>query len=205
MLVPTFSSASTARAQIQAAPTVINMDVHASIDEIGNGEVKLTIKMNAMQWAEWKSEYGNNPSLFKRDISKQFNQIELTDFKLDQDDMKRQAVVTIQGKGMAIYQGDGVYEVELDGEMTGGDLVDDEFRVTYTEPQGPSVLTLIDQRVRLPKGAQKIEVTKNSMGDDVLRYEFSQPSGGLPWGWIGIVFALLGGGLFFTAGSDSRA
>ncbi len=202
LLLALFILAPTALAQIQAAPTVINMDVRASVDAVGDGEMTLILKMNALQWAEWKMEYGTNPSLFKRDMAKLFNDFEVTEFKLDQDDMERKATVTIQGKGMAVYAGDGVFEIELDKEMIDGEWVNDEFRVTYTEAQGPTVLTLIDQRMRLPEGASNIEVTKSSMGDHVLRYEMKQPGGHLPWAWIGLVLAMLGGGLFFSARTD---
>ena len=66
-----------ATAQIQAAPTVVNMGIHAEIDDLGDCEVKLTLKMNAQEWVGWKNQYGNNPSLFKRDISKLFTQFEV--------------------------------------------------------------------------------------------------------------------------------
>ena len=191
--------ASNASAQIQAAPTVINMNIRSTIDALGDGQVKLEMKMNAAQWAEWKQQYGSNPSLFKRDMFKMFSQYELTDFKLDQDDMNRTAVVTIHGKGMAVYQGDGVYELELGDELGSGEMVDGEFRVTYTEAQGPNTISLIDHRIQTPKGARDLKVATSRTGEEVLRYELDTSGGGMPWKIISLVLALIGGGLFLAS------
>ena len=58
------------------------MDIRSTIDAVGDGVMVVTLRMNAKDWAGWKRQYGANPSLFKRDISKMFTQYELTDFDL---------------------------------------------------------------------------------------------------------------------------
>ena len=192
-----------AEAQIQAAPTVVNMNIRSIVDAQGDGEVKLEMKMNAQEWAGWKEQYGSNPSLFKRDMFKLFSQYELTDFELEQDDMNRKAVVTIRGKGMAIYQGDGVYELELGKDMSDGEMIDGEYRVTYTEPQGPNSISLINHRITTPEGATEVEMATNSKGEKVLRYELDTDEGGLPWMLVSLILALAGGGLFLAGRANS--
>lgn len=195
------SFAPMAQAQIQAAPTVVNMNIRSTVDTMGDGEVKLELKMNAQEWSGWKQQYGSNPSLFKRDMFKLFSQYELTDFELEQDDMNRKAVVTIRGKGMAVYQGDGVYELELGKDMSDGEMIDGEYRVTYTEPQGPNTISLINHRITTPEGAKNVEMATSSKGEKVLRYELDTDQAGLPWKLISLIFALVGGGLFLAGRS----
>ena len=186
-------------AQIQAQPNVVNMDIRSKLDAVGDGEMTITLRMNASEWAAWKRQYGTNPSMFKRDICKMFTQYELTKFDLVQDDMERQATVKIRGKALSAYEGEGVYEVELGKTMAKGDLVDGEYRVTYTEPQGPNSLSLIDQRIRLPEGAHHAEIATSAAGVPVLRYLLEPAGTGLPWLWIGAALLAIAAGLVFAS------
>lgn len=194
------SLAAASPAQIQAQPNVVNTGIRSTIDAVGNGEITITLKMNAKEWAGWKRQYGANPSLFKRDVCKMFTQYELTDFELDQDEMDREARVTIRAKGLSTYEGRGRHEVELGkGGMAKGELVDGEYRVTYTEPQGPNTVSLVDQRVQLPPGAHGAEVATNASGVPVLRYQLAPAGAGLPWLWIGTGLAVAAAGLLFAS------
>ena len=191
-------------AQVQAAPTVINMDIRAEVNQVGDAEIQIIFNMSAQQWVGWKAQYGNNPSLFKREMSKLFSQYEVTDFKLEQDDMNRQAKVIMLGKGMGIYVGDDTFELELEKDMRDGEIVEREYRVTYTDPQGPTVLSLVDQRIQLPEGAENIEITSGSNGKPVLRYKLETKSAGFPWMWIGILAAIVGAVAILLASQQTK-
>ena len=45
---------------VGSATETINMDVVANVDRFGDGSMKITFHLSAMQWAIWKQQYGDH-------------------------------------------------------------------------------------------------------------------------------------------------
>lgn len=193
LLLP-LTSASSIR-QIPSGPTVIEMDMRADLDELGNGQLTLVLDMNATQWAGWQQQYGGNPALFRRDLQKIVSQYDVTDFQLQQDAMDRRITVTIDANAMAHHLGEGVYEFSTTKEMGEAELVNGELRYSYTQSDGPDSITLIDQRLAPPSGAKDVVQTTNGLGEQVVRYAVTPPGGQGPWMILSVLSAVIGLGL----------
>ncbi|MEZ5974508.1 MAG: hypothetical protein R3F33_06460 [Planctomycetota bacterium] len=189
----------------QNTPTLMKMDFATQLDGHGDGEIAITMEMSAKLWADWKRQYGSNPSMLKRDFGKLMSQYEVTGFELNQDDMNRKAVIKIQAKGVAAYQGDDVYHLDLGKELAGGEILDGQYRVTTTEPDGSGNIMIQNQRITPPEGASDLEATTNNKGEHVLAYELPTKNAGLPWNWIGLACTALGLGLLFTGRRQHQA
>lgn len=182
-----------------SAQEVINMDIRAAVDPLGDGTMTIAIKMSARQWATWKQAYGSNPSMFKRDMNALTTQYETDNFKLDQNDMDRTVEMSLEARGMAEYLGDGVFEIKTPKEQGEAEIIDNQARYDYSQNEGGS-LTMVDQRITLPDGARDIETTINDRGERVVRYGLNvEPGGGGVWLALGLIFGLGGAALLVAS------
>jgi hypothetical protein len=174
-----------------AAVETLPVKMVISLDALGDAEITFEMEMSAKQWQAWKQQYGENPSLLRRDMGQFVSAYAVDDFDLDQDDMDRRMTMTIKASGVARHLGDGRYELELEPEMKTGEIIDGgrEVRFDYTQSNGPGSVMLMDQIVKLPDGATGVEQSTDSTGTPVIEYQVPIDFGG---GGGSIVLLVLG-------------
>ncbi|MEM7809532.1 MAG: hypothetical protein AAF561_15595 [Planctomycetota bacterium] len=185
----------TARAQV-GQTQVMPMTIDIELDELGDATIRFQMTMNAQQWQGWKQQYGDNPSLLRRDMGQFVSQYVVDDFDLDQDDMDRTMVMTIKARGVARHRGDGSYELELEPGMGSGNEQDNgtTFIYNYTQEEDAGVLMTVTQTIKLPEDVEDASERTDSAGRPVLAYEVDVDtgSGGGFLTIAGIVLLVLG-------------
>jgi hypothetical protein len=161
------SSPETAHAQ---SANVMQQDMDVTIDAVGNAEATLKFVLPAMQWQVWKQNYGQNPSLLKRDMQHRFSAMVLRDFAVENDDMNRTATLKLKADADAEYRGNGEWEVELEKGARSARLTDTLWQFTKTSTEG-GIVTQQTFRLKLPDGARGSVEATNDFGTPVLRYQ----------------------------------
>jgi hypothetical protein len=166
-------------AATQAQQTVqgLRQKLDFTIDDIGNANIEVSMKLNAAQWEGFKRTMGNNTSIIKRELEKALPKFYLTDFSYSEDQMDRSYTVKMKALGMCMLNKKGSWEAKLD--MKNPDitkLADREFLMNQDMMSGGA---LIQQtlKIHLPSGASDSKVEKDSFGNAVLTY-----STGMGWG-----------------------
>jgi len=149
---------------------VLQQDMEITIDAVGNAGASMKFVLPAMQWQTWKRNYGQNPSLLRRDLQHQFSAMVLKDFAVESDDMNRTATIRFKGEADAEYRGNGVWEAELEKGLRSAKLSDTLWQFTRTSTEG-GVVAQQTYRVKLPDGARNVAEATNDFGTPVLRYE----------------------------------
>jgi hypothetical protein len=148
-------------------------DLEATLDALGNVGVTMKFVLPAQQWSTWKQNYGQNPSLLKRDLQHQFSAMVLKDFAVESDDMNRTAIVRFKGEANAEYRGGGVWEAEIEKGVRSLKVSDTHWQFTRTSTEGG---TAVQQtfRINLPGGARNSVEATDEFGTPVLRYELGE-------------------------------
>ncbi len=165
------------------------------IDEVGNGKIDMSMSMNAQEWQQWLSTFGNNPALFKREIERGMPAFFLDDFKLEKDDINRSFVFSAKVYGVCEIDKRGKWTIDLDIENAQVTELTPHKYMMVTSPSefgGQLQQTFI---VSFPKTASKIKVDKDALGKDIFEFKMDEPSqagfgGLLPW--LGIFIAVGG-------------
>jgi hypothetical protein len=144
--------------------------VDATIDGLGNVDVTMKFVLPAQEWDTWRQNYGQNPSLLRRDLQHQFSAMVLKDFAVENDDMNRTAIVKFKGEANAEYKGNGVWEAELERGARSVKVSDTHWQFTRMSTEGgiPVQQTF---RINLPDGARNSAEATDEFGTPVLRYE----------------------------------
>jgi hypothetical protein len=119
------------------ATETINMDVVANVDRFGDGSMKITFHLSAMQWAIWKQQYGDHPDVLWRDLKQTFAKYALDKFDLQKNDIERTAVVDISAHAFTHVRSDGKRGIEIPKEFR---LVSNNWRewiFDFTNQQSP--------------------------------------------------------------------
>ena len=154
---------------MQQEVPVIEQDIEVVIDPLGNADISASFTLPAAQWRMWNQTYGENEFLLKRDFEHQFSAVVLQDFKLERDEMNRNAKLSMKGAASAEYRGDGVWEVELEKGARGTKVSDTVWQFSKSTGEGGAILQQ-NFRVKLPKGAKDAEQVTGELGVPVLRY-----------------------------------
>jgi len=183
-----------APAQAQESPG-LTQEITFTIDERGDAQVEVTMKMNAAQWQNWQQVYGSGRvSVLKREMVRSLAPYFVENFGYEQDDINRTSRITMAAKGVTEYQGDGVWRGEMDmKDPSITDVSDNVFLFTTSTMEG-GLLMQQNQRVVLPEDAHSIEHDEDAFGNAIFRYQ--RPAGeqaGLPWMLI-VGLVLTGGG-----------
>jgi hypothetical protein len=150
---------------------VLNFEEQIAVAANGDGTVKLSFKLNAQQFVNWKQKYGLNPSLLKRDVGKFMSQYETHDFKCDQNEMEREFKVSFGAKGFARAVGGRRLEIRLPKTWKGGDRKGTEYTLHYPESLGPRLIADHTIRVSLPEGASNWKEELADGSEKVISYE----------------------------------
>lgn len=141
------------------------------VDEVGDAAMTLTMKMNAMQWDNFKRAMGGNQAEFRRMVERGVPTVYLTDFQFSEDQMNRVFEFKMKGKCMAALDKNGKWKADLEGKDPDVTKLNDrEYHL------GILMMTnggLIDQKqiIKLPKNVKTSKIAKDSFGKAVLTYE----------------------------------
>jgi len=163
----------------------IKMEFNFKIDRVGNAEITYKQTATAAQWKILSQTVGQNPSLLKRDLQHQLSAYELYDFNFKRDDMNRTFILTFKAKGVARYKGNGVWDMDIEKELSPKKISERDWYLTTISTEGNIIYEGFFS-VKLPEGVEKSEITVDEFGRRVLRYKLP-PEKKLP------IFLILGG------------
>ncbi|HEV2286783.1 MAG TPA: hypothetical protein VGR80_12125 [Steroidobacteraceae bacterium] len=174
----------------QNEPRVQLEDLDVTVDAVGNAKFVDKVTRSAMEWEQYKQNYGGNPSLLKRDLQHHYSSTELRDISLANDDMNRVSTLSWTGDATTEYIGNGQWEGRLPKGAKATKVTETlwEFTTSYPDEQGITQETF---HIHLPKGAQGAEQAQNETGDPVLRYSLPDHTRS-PLLWIAMLLGVLG-------------
>jgi len=149
-----------------------NIAEEMTFDIKDNADVVCHIKyqLNAKQYVAWKSQFGNNPALLKRQITNFISQYEITNFKVDENAVERQIDISLLVKGMVRNKGEGVYEFSVPKDWKGGEKIERGFQFHTTKVTGLDSVMDINLKVLLPAQATVSNENIAAENDKVILY-----------------------------------
>jgi hypothetical protein len=161
-------SSSLAQEQTRTTERIYQFNDH------GDAEVQFTFDYDRASWDLWKSNFGDHPDVFLRDIKHNMAAEVIEDFSLEKDDMHRRAVAKFKDRALAQYRGNGQFEIPFPKSMklvTGSGL---EWAFmqsgSETTPKGENRIVNITYRAKLPAKAHDAHVVN---GNDFSRLVYS--------------------------------
>jgi hypothetical protein len=181
----------------QNAPRVQQEELDVTVDAVGNGTFVDKVTRSAIDWEQYKSNYGGNPSLLKRDLQHQYSSMELRDIALANDEMNRVSTLSWKAQATAEYVGNGQWQGALPKGAQASKVNETlwEFTTTYPDEGG---ITQESFHIHLPREARGAEQTQNETGDAVLRYTLPDTSGMPLLLWVAAIAGVLGAVLLFA-------
>jgi len=89
------------------------------VDERGDAMIERSFQCSALQWKQWKEQYGNHVDLLGRDLRSDFASAVIDgDPSVVQDDLRRQAVVKLKLRAFADYRSGGQFSIDVPKNMT---------------------------------------------------------------------------------------
>ena len=175
----------------QNATRVQQEELDVTVDAVGNAIFVDKVTRSAIDWEQYKANYGGNPSLLKRDLQHQYSSMELRDIALANDEMNRVSTLSWKAQATAEYVGNGQWQGALPKGAQASKVNDTlwEFTTTYPDEGG---ITQESFHVHLPKGARGAEQTQSETGDPVLRYTLPDSGGAPLLMWVAVIAGLLG-------------
>jgi hypothetical protein len=174
-----------------------NQKIEMVVDAIGNAKLNISMTMSALQWQQWNSNYGNNPSALKRDMERSMPAYIVDDFKLDKDDMNRSFNLSLNAYGVCEIDKRGKWIMDTDqknAQLT--ELTERKYMLVSSPPEFGGTLqqTFI---IEFPEEANNIKVDKNAFGKSVFEFKMDNPSSGFNlMRWSGLFFIIVGAGWF---------
>lgn len=191
----------TAPVTSQASPQQQMVD--SKVTNLGDADISIRIRFDAQGWQMWKQTIGENPSVLKREIKRMFSTVVLSDYRLERNDLEREATFHVHAAGISRYLGNGMWETDIDNggidkaSVTRRKLNDTTYlmSVAQNDPLSGGIMQQ-EMTITLPEGAGKLQETTSEMGTTVLRYKLDPPVTSSP---IGIP-AAAGGSTLCLAG-----
>lgn len=167
--------------------------IDVNMDDKGNAEFIVSMKLNASQWDNYKrSAISNNNSILKKEMERALPKYYLTDFKFSEDQMERSYKASFNVLGFGTLGKGGKWETMLETKNPDvTKLSDREFVITQNMTTNGAFINQT-QKLHLPTSASNAKIEKNSFGNSVLTYSTS----------IGLIPKLItyGGVLLILAG-----
>ncbi len=151
------------------------------MDELGNADITITMKLNASQWDMFKRNAGNNTSNLKREVEKGMPKYYLKDFKYSEDQMERTYKLEMNALAAAYVDKNGKWRAELDSKDPDIMKINETQYKLDANFSGPAGFIEQTMQIYLPSNAKNSKIEKDSFGKAVLTYE----SGG---GWLSLLF-----------------
>lgn len=172
----------------------MNQKIEMILDEQGNAQINMSMKMNAQAWQTWVQSIGNNPAALKRSVEREMPAYFLDDFKLEKDDMERSFELSLKAYGVCKVDKRGNWILETDDknvQLT--ELTERKYMYVASPPEmgGQVQQTYM---IEFPEAAQNIEVEEDAFGQTVFEFDMAleAPSGGGWLRWSGLGLMLLG-------------
>lgn len=90
------------------------IDQTFEFDERGDAKIEMSSQYSAVQWEQWKNQYGDHQYLLQRDLGYALRSADIEDFaRPDIDDLHRHAAVRFKARALARYRGDGQFMIEV--------------------------------------------------------------------------------------------
>ncbi|MCW0481886.1 hypothetical protein [Gaoshiqia sediminis] len=162
-----------------------------SIDEVGNGAIKVSMSMNANQWQVWLQSLGNNPALLKRTMEKELPAYFLDNFKLEKNDMDRSFEFSFKAYGICQVNKRGKWIVNTDQKNPDiTKLTDNKYMMVWMEPRNNIQQTQI---IDFPPTARNIEINKDAFGKTQFEFDINTPKGSFhALFWPGLILSITG-------------
>jgi LPXTG-motif cell wall-anchored protein len=176
-----------------------------TIDDLGNAEIEVSMKLNASQWDMYKRYLGNNTSVLKRQMERGLPKYYITDFKYTEDQMERSYKMNFKVLGMGFLNENGTWESSLDAKDPDITKLSDREFVMNVDMMSNGNFIQQTQKIHLPANASDAKIEKDSFGNAVLTYSTGNM---LQSNWMmfaGIALMLGGGGLYFKNRNPSRS
>jgi hypothetical protein len=190
-------------ATAQTSEEHVAYDETVTVSEKGDVKSEERVKMSATAFLRWKSHYGSNPSIFKRDCEKEMSQDEITDFKLEQNDLDREVKVSFVTKGAVHSRGEGRLAYSIPDKWRGGNSSGDDYTFHYAESEGPGTIGEHSVRLKFAPGIERLREQLRDDSEKVIEYRLPPNQQDLIRGGLGIltVFSVLGGGFLIFVGA----
>jgi len=183
-------------AQQQIDPTAVTQEIDYRIDRYGDAHMELRQKMTAAQWQNFKSgAIAQNPSVFKRDLERSMTTLLLEDFKNELKEDSRTSVTQLTARSMAVYKGNGKWELKLDSKSPNITKISDNvYMMTNNLMAGGNVIQQL-QKIFFPAGASQIKQDTDNYGNAVFTYMLEVETSAINFLlWLGIVLMAGGAG-----------
>lgn len=151
----------------------LKQKLEMSIDEVGNGDIKVSMNMNATQWQIWLQSLGNNPALLKRSMERALPAYFLDNFKLEKNDMDRSFEFSFKAYGIFQVNKRGKWIVNTDQKNPDiTKLTDNKYMMVAMEMQNNIQQTQI---IDFPVTARNIETNKDAFGKTQFEFDMDIP------------------------------
>ena len=183
----------------QQQPETLKQNITFQLDEHGNGDLEVIMKLNATQWDVFKKTTGNNVSILKREMERALPNYFLRDFKYDEIPMERTYSLKFKALGMAKMKTKDRWMLEM--QMKNPDInkmSDNVYLMTANLMQNGMIVQQISKLI-FPSGTSDVKQEKDSFGNAVFTFNNrSLGSGAFPSMLIlGILLILFAGFRFF--------
>jgi hypothetical protein len=189
----------------QAAVAQVPARTFDSIQEINpDGSVKLTFQMafDALPWAFWKNQVGDDPARLRGMMRYQFAAYVIDDFKFEKDDLNRTAKITMHSPAGAELRKDQGVEIPVDGWCRLINHTGREWFFSGNNPSAGNQQTTV--KIVLPANTIDAELVNAGTPDQTLVFALSLPAGKARlFVWSGAIVMLLGA-VLVVAGRLSR-
>lgn len=170
--------------------------IQIKLDSLNAAHLEISMTMNASQWDAWVNTLGNNPAALKREIQRSMPGYFMDDFELEKDEMERSFTMKLKVDGICKIDKKGKWILDTDqknAQMT--ELNSHQYMLVSSPPEFGGQMQQ-QYILQLPTGAKDIEVTKDSFGKSVFKFEMERSSGTSSKNMLrygGIALLVLGG------------
>ena len=191
-----FAAGLLAGALVLVAQDAETISVNTTMNVNGTGDAQMTVTttLTAKQFANWKSQYGDDQGLLKRDMEKDYlGAFDLSDWDVKMDSMNRVVTVAVKVHGVVIPRGNGTFEFRVPKSWRGGERNGTTYNYNFANNIGDGMIEQSNVKLILPATASHFTEDKSETGDTVIQYRL--PSGSMAGMllYAGIAFLLLGG------------
>lgn len=173
------------------AQEILKQKLEMKIDEVGNGDLKVSMTMNATQWQVWLQSLGNNPTLLKRSMERALPAYFLDNFKLEKNDMDRSFEFSFKAYGVCQVNKRGKWIVNTDQKNPDiTTLTDKKYMMVWMETQSNIQQTQI---LDFPSTARNIQINKDAFGKTQFEFDMDTPGGTIhAIFWPGLILIISG-------------
>ncbi len=175
------------------------------MDDKGNAEVEVTMKLNASQWENYKrSPLSNNNSILKKEMERALPKYYLSDFKYSEEPMERTYKIGFDILGLSTLGKGGKWQSKLETKNPDvTKLSDREFVITQNMTTNGLFINQT-QKIHLPSNANNAKIEKDSFGNSLMTYSTTIGLMSRILTYAGVLLALAGAWLVYRNSQKSK-